>query len=356
MRFRLIFARFMGIRGSQKHGIIPLRGAVIPFPGKHKSAPFFSLADQRFTSAMAQVSYVCPFLRQKTDAFRGGLAGRWKESTRHGCTYGEINAGFISTVAEEEATGLPMHAMLASAAICTLYDEGKRLPGGVRYLLNTEYSFPHTDRFGIRHPAAILRWDDRVWLTEFVEMLILISDQLGKPADVIVIHPGKAHGMAFSAIARAMRYIQAAYADACGTAPSVLIQNSYPSLIQSGDDIREFWLTMQAQVPECCDTCGVLLDSMALKSAAHHANTPLSAFLSALPADALKGFSLRPDAGQEKGDDAIPWDSIFRAIRMLPHDALIIPDIHHPDETEEILGRCRAGVSLVETVNDADTE
>ncbi len=325
------------------------------FSGKHQSTSFFSLADQTLSSAMAQVSYVCPSLRQTTDAFRGGLARRWKESVRHGCTYGEINAGFITTIAEEKATGLPMHAMLTPAAICTLYEEGKDLPNATRYLFNTEYSFPHTDQFGIRHPAAVLRWDDRVWLTEFVQMLILISDHLGKPADMIVIHPGKAHGMTFSAIARAMRYIQTTYRDFCGIAPSVLIQNGYPSLIQSGDDIRDFWLTMQAQVPECCNTCGVLLDTMTLKSAAHHARTSLSAFLSPLPADALKGFFIRPDAGEEYEDDAIPWDSIFRAIRMLPHDVVIIPDIRYPDETGEMLARCRTGCSPVQ-VADEDTD
>ncbi|MDE4908851.1 hypothetical protein L0665_09560 [Methanogenium marinum] len=292
---------------------------------------------------MAQVSYVCPSLRQKTDPFRGELATRWEEATRNGCSYCEITAGFVGSVAEEEATGLPMHAMLTPAAIPSLYGEGLRLPEGIRYLLNTEYSFPHTDRFGKRHPAAPLRWDDRVWLTEFVEMLVFISDHLGQPADVIVIHPGKAKEVTFSGMARAMRYIRDAYADACTTVPAVLLQNGYPSLIQSGADIREFWITMQAQVPECCDTCGVLLDTSALATAAHHAKTPLSTHLAPLPADSLKGFFLRPVVGGE--DDGIPWESLFRGIHMLPHDALIIPDIRHPDETEEMLARCRAGLT-----------
>ncbi|KAF1078028.1 hypothetical protein [Methanogenium sp. MK-MG] len=292
---------------------------------------------------MTQVSYVCPSLRQKTDAFRGGLADRWEEAVRHECEYCEITAGFVSSVAEEEATGLPMHAMLTPAAIASLYGEGNRLPGGMRYILNTEISFPHTDRFGRRHPAATLRWDDRVWLTEFVEMLVFISDHIGQPADAIVIHPGKAHGMTFSAIARAMRYIRDAYANACTTVPAVLIQNGYPSLIQSGDDIREFWLSMQAQAPECCDACGVLLDLSALDTAAHHAKAPLSTFLAPLPAESLKGFFLRPaDAGP---DDVMLWDSIFRGIQMLPYDALIIPDLRHPDETGTMLARCRAGLS-----------
>jgi hypothetical protein len=289
---------------------------------------------------MAQVSYVCPSLRQKTDAFRGGLAKRGEEAVRHGCEYGEITAGFVCTTAEEEATGLPMHAMLTPAAISTLYGEGNRLPDGIRYILNTETSFPHPDRFGIRHPAAVLRWDDRVWLTEFVEMLVFISDHLGQPADAIVLHPGKAHGMTFSAMARAMRYIRDAYANACTRMPAVLMQNGYPSLIQSGNDIRDFWLTMQAQVPECC---GVLLDLSALDTAAHHAKVPLSTFLAPIPAAALKGFFLRP--ADENTDDTIPWESLFRGIRMLPHDALIIPDVRHPDETEEMLARCRAGLS-----------
>ena len=293
---------------------------------------------------MVQVSYVCPSIRQKTDPFRGGLSGRWEEAAQHGCSYCEITAGFIGSVAEEEATGLPMHAMLTPAAITSLYGEGDHLPGGMRYLLNTEESFPHTDRFGKRHPAAVLRWDDRVWLTDFVAMLVFLSDHLGQPADAIVIHPGKAHGVTFSGIARAMRFIRDTYAAACNTVPAVLIQNGYPSLIQSGDDIRDFWLTMQAQVPECCDTCGILLDLSALDTAAHRAKTPLSTHLAPLPAESLKGFFLRPvDADPDGG---IPWESIFRGIQMLPHDALIIPDIHHPDETEAMLARCRAGLSV----------
>ncbi|WP_062397960.1 hypothetical protein [Methanogenium cariaci] len=53
---------------------------------------------------------------------------------------------------------------------------------------------------------------------------------------------------------------------------------------------------------------------------------------------------MRP--ADENTDDTIPWESLFRGIRMLPpHDALIIPDVRHPDETEEMLARCRAGLS-----------
>lgn len=301
-----------------------------------------TVALQTLSTDMPQVSYVCPSMRPKTDAFRGGLSDRWEEAARHGCDYCEITAGFVCSIAEEEATGLSMHAMLSSAAVERLYGEGHRLPDRCCYVLNTEYSFPHTDRFGTRHPAAVLRWDDRVWLTEFVEMLVFISDHLGRPADAIIIHPGKAHGMTFSAIARAMRFIRHTCADACTTAPRVLIQNATPSLIQTGEDIREFWLTMQAQVPECCNTCGILLDTSALATAAHHAKVPVSSFLAPLPADALKGFFMRP--GEEIGDDEIPWESIFRAVQMLPHDALILPDVRHPDEMEGMLARCRAGL------------
>ena len=160
---------------------------------------------------------------------------------------------------------------------------------------------------------------------------------------MIVIHPGKAKEVTFSGIARAMRYIRDAYANACTTVPSVLIQNGYPSLIQSGADIRDFWLTMQVQVPECCDTCGVLLDTSALETAAHHAKTPLSTHLAPLPAESLKGFFLRP--ADAESDGRIPWESIFRGIQMLPHDALLIPDVNHPDEMEEMLARCRAGLT-----------
>ncbi|WP_062397962.1 hypothetical protein [Methanogenium cariaci] len=175
-------------------------------------------------------TYVPHSDRRPTPSAGGACQTGGEEAVRHGCEYGgEITAGFVCTTAEEEATGLPMHAMLTPpAAISTLYGEGNRLPDGIRYILNTETSFPHTDRFGIRHPAAVLRWDDRVWLTEFVEMLVFISDHLGQPADAIVLHPGKAHGMTFSAMARAMRYIRDAYANACTRMPAVLMQNGYP--------------------------------------------------------------------------------------------------------------------------------
>lgn len=136
-------------------------------------------------------TYVPHSDRRPTPSAGGACQTGGEEAVRHGCEYGgEITAGFVCTTAEEEATGLPMHAMLTPpAAISTLYGEGNRLPDGIRYILNTETSFPHTDRFGIRHPAAVLRWDDRVWLTEFVEMLVFISDHLGQPADAIVLHP-----------------------------------------------------------------------------------------------------------------------------------------------------------------------
>ncbi|MBT8506981.1 hypothetical protein AZH53_00875 [Methanomicrobiaceae archaeon CYW5] len=289
---------------------------------------------------MPHISYVCPAATVPGNSPpRGSLSRRWEEAQACGCSYASVPAGFISTPDEEEATGLPMHAMLTPSAVRMLYEEESSLPDDCRYVLETDRSFPHTDRNGRRHAAAQLRWDDRVWVTEFVQMLVYISDQLGRPADIIRIHPGKAHGVTYSAIARSMRFIRDYYADACGVLPSVVIENAVPSLLETGTDIRQFWQTMQEQAPGICDTCGVLLNMGALATAAKRRSDPVESHLAQLPAHALQGFAVAPSASTP--DDPIPWGLLFGGIAILPHDACIYPDTGAGDGVADIIAFCR---------------
>jgi hypothetical protein len=289
---------------------------------------------------MPQISYVHPSTTVPGDIPpRGSLLRRWQAAEALGCSYTCVPAAFISTPEEEEATGLPMHAMLPPAAVARLYEEGRRLPDTIRYVLDTDPSYPHTDRNGRRHAAAPLRWDDRVWVTEFVQMLVFISDHLGRPADIIRIRPGKAHGVTYSSIARSMRFIRNYYADACGVVPSVVIENAVPSLLETGSDIREFWKVLQEQAPEICDDCGVVLNIAALATAAQRRSDPLESHLAQLPANALQGFAIAPSASTP--DDPIPWGLLFGGIRILPHDACIYPDTGEGDGVAETIAFCR---------------
>ncbi len=288
---------------------------------------------------MPHISYVYPSTTVPGDTPpRGSLLRRWEEADALGCSYACVPASFISSPEEEEATGLPMHAMLSPAAVTRLYEEGRRLPDDCRYVLDTDLSYPHTDRSGRRHAAAALRWDDRVWVTEFVQMLVFISDHLGQPADIIRIHPGKAHGVTYSAIARSMRFIRNYYADACGVVPSVVIENAVPSLLETGGDIREFWRVLQEQAPDVCDDCGVLLNIEALATAAKRRADPIESHLAQLPANALQGFAIAPSTSTP--EDPIPWDLLFGGIRILPHDASIYPDTAAGDGVEDVLDFC----------------
>ena len=289
---------------------------------------------------MPHISYVCPAAPVPgVSPLRGSLRRRWEEAQACGCSYASVPAAFVSTPEEEDATGLPMHAMLTPAAVRMLYEDASPLPDDCRYVLDTDRSFPHTDRNGYRHAAAPLRWDDRVWVTEFVQMLVYISDQLGRPADIIRIHPGKAHGVTYSAIARSMRFIRDYYADACGVLPSVVIENAVPSLLETGTDIRQFWQTMQEQAPAICGTCGVLLNMGALATAAKRRSDPVESHLAQLPANALQGFAVAPSVSTP--DDPVPWGLLFGGIAILPHDACIYPDTGAGDGVADIIAFCR---------------
>ena len=287
---------------------------------------------------MPHISYVCPAGPPGGVTLRGSLSRRWEAAQACGCSYACVPAVFISTPEEEDMTGLPMHAMLSPAAVGRLYEEGTRLPDDCRYVLDTDPSYPHTDRSGRRHAAAPLRWDDRVWVTEFVQMLVFISDHLGRPADIIRIRPGKAHGVTYSSIARSMRFIRNYYADACGVVPSVVIENAVPSHLETGRDIREFWGVLQEQAPEICDDCGVVLNIAALATAAGRRSDPLESHLAQLPANALQGFAIAPSASTPA--DPIPWHLLFGGIAILPHDACIYPDTGEGDSVEDVLDFC----------------
>ena len=170
-------------------------------------------------------------------------------------------------------------------------------------------------------------------------MLVFISDHLGRPAEIIRIHPGKAHGVTYSAIARSMRFISNYYADACGVHPSVVIENAVPSLLETGSDIRGFWGVMQDQAPEICDTCGVLLNMGALATAAKRRSDPVESHLAQLPAKALRGFAIAPSASTAQ--DPIPWDLLFGGIAILPQDACIYPGGAGEGRIEDVLAFCR---------------
>src|SRR5690606_20579869 len=142
------------------------------------------------------------------------LLTRWAEASLIDCQYVEIPANFIKNAHEERATGIVgVCQILTEEAISLLYTASDNVPGDLHYILHTEPSFSHPDSKGVKQHAADLRWHDQKWVSQFSKMLIAISECLGKPAEIIEIHPGSNRSVTMKDIVSSMESIQGTYSD-----------------------------------------------------------------------------------------------------------------------------------------------
>ena len=132
---------------------------------------------------MLDISYVYPNVSRLNRRGRGSLAARWELATKLGCDYVEMPADFIKNKTEIKLTGLDLGEFLSDEAICLLYDTRISIPANTKYILHTDPSLLRTDGYGIKHQPR-LRWHDKRWVEDFIDMVIRISKHLGLAASV----------------------------------------------------------------------------------------------------------------------------------------------------------------------------
>ena len=291
---------------------------------------------------MPELSFVYPSMVQPEGTFRGGLLSRWAEASQLDCNYIEIPANFVKNAHEERVTGIEVCQMLTDSAIGHLYTSSDHVPEDLRYILHTEPSFAHPDSNGIKRPAADLRWHDQEWVSEFSAMLISISECLGKPADIIEIHPGSNRSVRMRDIVASMESIKGIYGDYFGHhSPKVVLENRLGSNVETGRDLREFWMTLEEHAPDLCDSCGIVLDLSVLFNTARKKGESYSEYLDTIPIGGIKGIHVHTLHRAPSPGDAVPWDLAFAKVKQIDHDFFINPEIHHKNRVRESIGFCR---------------
>ena len=291
---------------------------------------------------MPTISFVYPSMVQPDGTFRGGLLTRWEEASLIGCQYVEIPANFIKNAHEQRATGIGVCQMLTEEAIGLLYTASDNVPGDLHYILHTEPSFSHPDANGIKQPAADLRWHDQKWVSQFSAMLIAISECLGKPADIIEIHPGLNRSATMKDIVSSMESIQGTYNDHFGhPSPTMVLENRNGSIVETGRQLREFWMAMEDYSEDVGRSCGIVLDLSVLFNTARRRGESYPGYLDNVPIDGIKGIHVHTLPKAPSSSDPVPWDLAFAKVKQIKHDFFINPEIHHKNKVGQTIAFCK---------------
>jgi hypothetical protein len=286
---------------------------------------------------MTTVSYVYPNVASLKQ--RGGFDERWGLAREHGCAYIEVPADFIKNRTEVRATGLDLCAVPDRAAIEKLYDGDSACRKEVHYILHTEPSLRRTDGYGISAQAP-LKWYDAGWRERFVQMVLDVSDVLGRPADMIEVHPGDRRNTTQDIIASVVSLLDA-YEGAFGMRPAVMLENRTGQCIQEGREIRKLADDVAARGDDLLASFGCVLDVQQL-----HTVTKERCFASfdLVPPAFLRGFHIHRKHGTPSVGDPIPWGRICAKIGTFDHPVIINPEVHHKNEVGETIGFCRGMV------------
>jgi hypothetical protein len=279
------------------------------------------------------ISYVYPNTSEIPQ--RGGLEERWEHAKSVGCSYIEVPADLIKKGSEVTATGQELCTFLSKESIAALYKPTKNNSVNIPYILHTEPSLSRADGFGLKTQAH-LKWYDQHWVTDFVRMIINISDYFGIPPAKIEIHPGDRRN-SFTDIARSINSIQKEYEDTFGVIPEVLLENRTGQFISEGAGIAKLWNFILQNNPELVDRFGIVLDIQQLSTVTREAFLPS---FHQIPADCLKGFHIHRLHRPPKLDDGIPWGEVFARISQIQHDIIINPEIHHNNQVTGVIGFC----------------
>ena len=282
---------------------------------------------------MLDVSYVYPNVSELNRGGRGSLTARWKLANELGCDYVEMPADFIKNKTEIRLTGLDLGAFLTKDAIRLLYDIQTPISPKTKYILHTEPSIPRTDGYGIRHQSP-LRWYDKRWVDNIINMVIRISKHLGIVASVI--DPGDKSN-SYADIIEAARHLIEKYDDIFTFQPTVLLENRTGQFISTGTDIATFWAAVAKSGTDIRHLFGVVLDIQQLYTVtkADFVNQ-----FQTIPLEAIKGLHIHSKHRTPTSDDSIPWDVVFGRLTEMKGQILINPEIHHKKHVPNAIKFC----------------
>jgi hypothetical protein len=289
---------------------------------------------------MVTVSYVYPNVRQMTrKRIRSGLFRRWKCAEEMKCEYIEVPADFAKSCKP-----------LGKEAISNLYErDGDILPEELKYILHTEPVLKGHD---------VLKWSDKGWLDKFANMLIFLSEFLGKPASIIEIHPGDRRKNFFSNIVKSISFLLDKYSEAFGVEPLILLENRTEQRISRGREIRDFWNFISNNCSDLKDKFGIVLDVQQLytrerrdlekKLKTIQLEILHARFVKAfdiIPSEALKGFHIHCKHKAPDQHNEIPWKLVFDRIKRLEGHIIINPEVLNEKWVEPTIKFCEGLLS-----------
>jgi len=169
-------------------------------------------------------------------------------------------------------------------------------------------------------------------------MIIQITEQLSKPADVIEIHPGYTKNT-FKNICEAVETILQVYKKRYGFPPLVLLENRTEQFISRGEDIKDFWYYLLNEFSHLEKSFGIVLDIQQLKS---KTKDNFIKELDMVPLDSLKGFHIHTMHRCPTLNDSIPWKYVFGRIREIEHNIIINPEIHQQNKVSQAINFCES--------------
>jgi len=266
---------------------------------------------------------------------RGGLSDRWKLAKELDCNYIEVPADFIKNKTEVKKTGLNLGELLTEKAVLDLYKKDSLVDPSLRYILHTEPSLSRNDGYGISNQAP-LRWYDDKWVSEFINMLLVLARFLGSSPAIIEIHPGDKRN-SFENLLCAAACIKNRFKDEFRIEPGVFIENRTGQFISSGRDILGFWEFLCKNHHDLLKGVGVILDVQQLYTVTKE--DFLQEF-GLIPLESIKGVHIHyrhrcPDLSNE-----IPWNVVFAKLQSLKDDLIINTEIHHKNKVKDAIGFC----------------
>jgi len=285
---------------------------------------------------MVTVSYVYPNVSQMTrKGIRSGLLRRWKIAERLKCRYIEVPADFAKS-------GKP----LRNKEISNLYERNvEAVPRELKYVLHTEPVLKGHD---------ILKWYDKRWLDQFANMVIFLSEFLGKPASVIEIHPGNRRKNSFQDIANSISFLLDKYGEAFGVEPLILLENRTEQRISRGREINDFWNFLSENHSELRGKFGIVLDvqqlytreSRDLKKKLRTIQLEIlrARFIKAfdiIPSEARKGFHIHRFHQIPHKTDDIPWVQVFDRIQRVKDSIIINPEVLNEKWVKPTINFCK---------------
>ncbi|RZB29956.1 MAG: hypothetical protein SRB1_02236 [Desulfobacteraceae bacterium Eth-SRB1] len=281
-----------------------------------------------------KTSYVFPNISAFNRNGRGGLHKRYEIAVATNCSFIEVPADFIKNKTEVQLTGKKLGSILTAEDVEKLYEFGTPSEK-VKYILHTEPSLSRSNGTGTSITPPLL-WNNRKWVSDFIEMTIAISKRFKIPPAGIEIHPGGRNNTNQDLI-RSIMAIRAQFEKTFKIAPFVVVENRTGQFISNGDQIADFWEALLSTERRLSDVVGVVLDIQQLYTATKNAFLKQ---LKLIPHKSVKGLHIHCRHRTPSIENKIPWESAFPWVGKIKHKIFVNPEVHHQSQANDTISFC----------------